>query len=107
GERSAQAPQKTSTGGMDLHTDWSTPWDDSPPDAERHELFASYALEVAMEQRPLLVRFLIEVGAKVIARPHTFCYQLAHPDCWSWVHVPEIASRLVLLPWVEAHETVH
>jgi hypothetical protein len=90
---------------LEIYTDWSTPWDGSAPDAERHRQFAAYALEVAMQERPLLIPFLTRAGAQVIARPYGFTYRFAGSACW--IDADEIAARLVLLPWAEPDEMAH
>jgi hypothetical protein len=98
-------PSRAPARSLQIYTDWNTPWDGSAPDAERHALFAQYAREIAMQVRPLLVSFLDTVGAEVATRPFCFSYRLADSTCW--IDADEIAARLVLLPWAEAHETAH
>jgi hypothetical protein len=100
-----QAPKQALSGGMRVHTEWNTPWDGSPPNLERHELFAQYARDIAKQERPLLVTFLDRLGAEVATRPGCFSYRFSDSTCW--IDCPEIGALLVLLPWAEAHETPH
>lgn len=67
-DRPTQASQQALAEGLEWHTAWSMPLDGSAPDAERHQLFAAYVLEVAMQERPLLIPFLVSVGGCPLVR---------------------------------------
>lgn len=88
-------------------TQWSNPvFAGDCMDPDRHERFATYALEVTREAMPDLYSFLDASGATVIAGPCMFSFSTP-AAAGAWLDVPDMAARLNLLPWVDPHETAH
>jgi hypothetical protein len=73
-------------------------------DAERHDVFATYAVNVANGQLPWLLPLLNEASATLYVGPSMFFFQLpSHPG--KWHEVPEMARLIPMVPWVEQEET--
>lgn len=91
---------------FEVYSEWSVSLNGSPLDSEKHAAFERYARLVANDHQPWLFPLLESAGSKVLIAPRAFSFEL--PDAPGlWIDVPEMAGRLVLLPWVEAHETAH
>jgi hypothetical protein len=98
----APAPARSSR----LYTQWNYSPDGAPLHPERHALFERYVRETATYWLPWLFPVLDSAGAMVLAGLHSFCVLLPDvPDLW--IDIPEMSSRLILLPWGEPHETPH
>ena len=70
----------------------------------RDSLYRQMVWSILVEHDYDMVCSLLSAGAKVFAMPGAFI--VGHPSM-EFTFVPEIANKLTLLPWKEAHETAH
>ena len=91
---------------IQFNTVWSHPPTDGEVDMARHAAFESMAREILETAMPDLHCFLDSVNASVVAGGRFFTFSAPYlPHVWH--PVPQMACRLALLPWVDAHEVAH
>lgn len=87
-----------------MYSQWS-PYTPTPrTDEERHDTFSRYARQVAANEMPWLFPLLDAANAKVIVGPAVFCVILDDGKGELFT-VPEMESRIGLIPWIEDQET--
>ncbi len=73
-------------------------------DAERHDAFSKYAVNVANGQFPWLMPLLTEASATLYVGPSVFFFRLpSQPG--QWHEVPEMSRLIPMVPWAEREET--
>ena len=93
--------------GLTLYTEWNTALLGGPDlDEGKHLAFSLYALDVLEAEMPDLLRFLHGAGARVLVGPEMFSFSMP-ADRGHWFPVEKMATRLKILPWVEAQEAKH
>jgi hypothetical protein len=98
-----EQPASTRSKRFEVYTEWSVSLNGSPLDPKRHAAFEHYARMVANDHLPWIFPLLEAAGSKVLIAPRSFSFEL--PDApGNWIEIPAMATRLHLLPWVEAGE---
>jgi hypothetical protein len=73
-------------------------------DADRHQLFATFAVEQAQAEMPWLIPLLEQVGATIYIGPGLFVFQTtSQPGQWN--EVVQLSTRIGMVPWAEPSET--
>jgi hypothetical protein len=72
-------------------------------DADRHQLFATFAVSQAQTEMPWLMPLLDQLGATIYVGPGLFVFQT--PDQPSqWHEVTQLSARIGMVPWAEPSE---
>lgn len=73
-------------------------------DAQRHEAFATHAVNVANGNFPWLMPLLDGASATLYVGPSVFAFHLP-ANAEKWHEIPEMSRLIPMVPWVE-HEEV-